>query len=222
MSVYVDDVEIPFRQMLMSHLWADTFEELLEMADKIGLARYWIQGHPTLSRGKAKNASWLHFDVAKATKRRAIAAGAILTDRYAPVIFTATQDLALALEKGDKEGARASRHRLGRMFHARIATMPTFIDVHADQINQPRPPGVPRFAVAVREPIAPPGVGLLDVIPPETFAVVYFDLIDGQAIASASAYKTIADWEKRHKDTPIDRFQLPDWVLKPPAAAEAS
>lgn len=216
MSVYVDDVELPFRTMIMCHMWADSFEELLEMADKIGLARYWIQGHPTLSRGKAKAASWVHFDVAKATKRKAMAAGAILTDRFEPIIFTSRRDLALALEKGDREWARIARVRLHRMFNARTQSMPTFLEVHRDQITLPRPPGVPSFAVAVREPI---DLGRMAETP-ESFAVVRFDLIDGEAIASASAYKTIADWEKRHKDTPIDRFQLPDWILKPPAAKE--
>jgi hypothetical protein len=47
---------------MMCHMWADTLDELMAMADRIGVARRWIQGHPQLSIGKAKNASWVHFD----------------------------------------------------------------------------------------------------------------------------------------------------------------
>lgn len=52
MSVYVDDVENGFGRMKMCHLWADTLPELLEMVDRIGVQRKWIQGHPELSFGK--------------------------------------------------------------------------------------------------------------------------------------------------------------------------
>ena len=51
MTVYVDDVEHSFGQMLMCHMWADTLDELMAMVDKIGVARKWIQGHPQLSIG---------------------------------------------------------------------------------------------------------------------------------------------------------------------------
>jgi hypothetical protein len=75
--------------MLMSHLWADTLEELLAMVDKIGVQRKWIQGHPELSFGKHKNASWVHFDIARSKKLLAIRHGAILTDIWGPVEHTA-------------------------------------------------------------------------------------------------------------------------------------
>lgn len=81
MSVYVDDVEHKFGNMLMCHLWADTHSELLEMVDKIGVKRRWLQKPP--------KASWVHFDIAKSKKALAIAAGAILTDRYGPALHTA-------------------------------------------------------------------------------------------------------------------------------------
>lgn len=93
MTVYVDDVEHPFGRMLMCHLWADTLEELLAMVDRIGVARKWIQGHPILSFGKHKNASWVHFDIAKGKKALAIAAGAVLTDQYGPMVHLARIDL---------------------------------------------------------------------------------------------------------------------------------
>lgn len=85
MTVYVDDVRHSFGRMVMCHLWADTVEELLEMVDRIGVQRKWIQGHPELSFGKHKRASWVHFDISLGMKAKAIAAGAILTDKYGPV-----------------------------------------------------------------------------------------------------------------------------------------
>ena len=89
MSVYVDTMEAPFGRMIMCHLWADTLDELLSMVDKIGVQRKWIQGHPTLSFGKHRNASWVHFDISQTKKALAIRHGAILTDRYGPLEHTA-------------------------------------------------------------------------------------------------------------------------------------
>ena len=62
MTVYVDDAEIPFRGMKMSHMIADTEEELHEMAEEIGLKRSWYQGD--------------HYDVSISKRREAIKAGA--------------------------------------------------------------------------------------------------------------------------------------------------
>jgi hypothetical protein len=89
MAVYVDDVRLPFGRMIMCHMWADTLDELLAMADRIGVQRKWIQGHPTLSFGKHRMASWVHFDISLGMKSKAIAAGAILTDMYGPSEHTA-------------------------------------------------------------------------------------------------------------------------------------
>jgi hypothetical protein len=89
MAVYVDDVRLPFGRMIMCHMWADTLDELLAMADRIGVQRKWIQGHPTPSFGKHRMASWVHFDISLGMKSKAIAAGAILTDMYGPSEHTA-------------------------------------------------------------------------------------------------------------------------------------
>ncbi len=60
----------------MCHLWTDgTVEELCQFAEKIGLPRRYLQKPP--------KASWVHFDVNLTTKKKALAAGAILTDRFA-------------------------------------------------------------------------------------------------------------------------------------------
>lgn len=81
MAVYVDDVEHRYGRMKMCHMWADTKEEMLEMADRLGIARKWIQQPP--------KASWLHFDISKGKRRQAIDAGAILTDKYGPLLHCA-------------------------------------------------------------------------------------------------------------------------------------
>jgi hypothetical protein len=77
MTVYVDDVRLPFGRMVMCHMWADSLDELLAMADRIGLARKWLQQPP--------KASWEHFDISLSLKPKALAAGAVLTDRFGPV-----------------------------------------------------------------------------------------------------------------------------------------
>ena len=85
MAVYVDDANIRYGRMKMSHLWADSLEELLAMVDAIGVNRKWIQGHPTLSFGKHRKASWVHFDISLGKKQLALARGAILTDKFGPL-----------------------------------------------------------------------------------------------------------------------------------------
>ena len=72
MTVYVDDMEAKYGRMVMCHMVADTTEELLAMADKIGVARKWLQkpGHYQE-----------HFDVCKAMRVRAVALGAVEIDR---------------------------------------------------------------------------------------------------------------------------------------------
>jgi len=88
-ACYVDDAVHPFGNMLMCHLWADSEGELLAMVDRICVDRKWIQGHPTLSHGKHREASWVHFDVAKSKRAMAVRAGAIQTDRYGPLYHLA-------------------------------------------------------------------------------------------------------------------------------------
>ena len=66
MMVYVDDMyKYPiggFRRMKMSHMIADTPEELHQMADKIGVARRWHQRD--------------HYDICMSMRRKAIDLGA--------------------------------------------------------------------------------------------------------------------------------------------------
>jgi Protein of unknown function (DUF4031) len=68
-TVYVDDMEAPFypphrpgTKYVMSHMIADSEQELHDMAEVIGLARRWFQGD--------------HYDVTQTMKDRALKAGA--------------------------------------------------------------------------------------------------------------------------------------------------
>jgi hypothetical protein len=83
MTVYVDDVRHRFGRMVMCHMWSDSLDELFAMADRIGVARKWLQRPP--------KASWVHFDICLAMKEKALAAGAVLTDKYGPSEFIARQ-----------------------------------------------------------------------------------------------------------------------------------
>ncbi|NTS31315.1 DUF4031 domain-containing protein [Phyllobacterium sp. BT25] len=112
MSVYVDDMAAPFGNMIMCHMWADTDEELLAMADKIGVHRKWIQGHPTLSFGKHRGASWVHFDIAQSKRALAVRNGAIETDRYGPLEHTARLCLAKGKETGNQTLVDYGKKRL--------------------------------------------------------------------------------------------------------------
>jgi len=74
MTIYVDDVRHNFGCMVMCHMWqspSDDYGDLLAMADNIGVARKWIQGHPTLSFGKHRLTSWVHFDISLGAKEKA-------------------------------------------------------------------------------------------------------------------------------------------------------
>jgi hypothetical protein len=65
--VYVDSANIPYRRMIMCHMMADSTEELLDMAQKIGMNVKWIQDKGTYQE---------HFDICLAMKQKALALGA--------------------------------------------------------------------------------------------------------------------------------------------------
>ncbi|MGK7663345.1 MULTISPECIES: DUF4031 domain-containing protein [unclassified Marinovum] len=68
MAVYVDNMQAQFGRMKMCHMIADSTEELLTMADRIGVARKWIQ-----AAGTARE----HFDIAMSKRVLAVEAGAL-------------------------------------------------------------------------------------------------------------------------------------------------
>lgn len=70
MGVYVDNMRAPLGRMKMCHMVADSMDELLAMADAIGVDRKWFQ--PTSSP---------HFDIALSKRGEAVRLGAVEVDR---------------------------------------------------------------------------------------------------------------------------------------------
>lgn len=68
MSVYVDNMRAAYGRMKMCHMIADSTDELLAMADRIGVARRWLQKAGTPQE---------HFDIALSRRALAVEAGAI-------------------------------------------------------------------------------------------------------------------------------------------------
>jgi len=62
----------PYGRMKMCHMIADSTEELLAMADKIGVARKWLQ-----KAGRHDE----HFDIAMSKRALAVEAGAVEVSR---------------------------------------------------------------------------------------------------------------------------------------------
>jgi Protein of unknown function (DUF4031) len=75
MTVYVGVPMWPFRNMMMCHMFADTEEELDEMAKKLGLRQSWKQGKDYSRVGRL-----VHYDIAKSKRAQAIGLGAIALD----------------------------------------------------------------------------------------------------------------------------------------------
>jgi hypothetical protein len=73
MTVYVDTAENKYGRLVLCHMLADSMDELMAMADKIGVDRKWYQGFD--------KASCPHFDIAKSKRVLAIQNGAIEIDR---------------------------------------------------------------------------------------------------------------------------------------------
>jgi hypothetical protein len=99
MTVYVDDMKAEFkpdhapgRRYVMSHMIADTDDELHAMADKIGVARKWFQGD--------------HYDIAQSKKAIAVLAGAkaITLRQLAHMVMRRRRGLSLGTpEEADVE-----------------------------------------------------------------------------------------------------------------------
>lgn len=65
--VYIDNYNAPYGRMLMCHMIADSTDELLQMVDKIGVKRKWLQHQGT---------PYEHFDICRSKKELAILNGA--------------------------------------------------------------------------------------------------------------------------------------------------
>lgn len=76
MAVYVDQERMRYGRMIMCHMLADSHQELLAMADKIGVQRKWLQ-----HAGSPKE----HFDIYLSKRTEAITHGALEADRLTVV-----------------------------------------------------------------------------------------------------------------------------------------
>lgn len=66
--IYVDSMRASYGRMKMCHMISDSTAELLDMADKIGVARKWLQ-----NAGTARE----HFDIAMSKRALAVHFGAV-------------------------------------------------------------------------------------------------------------------------------------------------
>ncbi len=96
MPVYVDNMEAKFGRMKMSHMMADTLEELHEMAYKIGLKREWFQNHK----------KYPHYDVSLSKRNLAIKHGA---REVTPIELVKIMRRKVKIKNGDSE----NRHVIG-------------------------------------------------------------------------------------------------------------
>ena len=67
--VYVDDMNIPYGRMKLCHMFADSDEELHEMAEKIGVPKKLWQS--------PQKTSGIHYDICLTKKAKAIELGAV-------------------------------------------------------------------------------------------------------------------------------------------------
>lgn len=92
MSVYVDASIYPYGRMMMCHMVADTTDELLAMADRIGVQRKWLQrgGTPTE-----------HLDICKSKRALAVDAGAQeVGHRELTAVFERKRNVGLLAPEG--------------------------------------------------------------------------------------------------------------------------
>ncbi len=128
MTVYVDNVRHRYGRMIMAHMWAETPAELFAMADKIGLNKKWLQQPP--------KASWVHFDVCLEMKAKAIAAGAILTDKYGPLEFLAKRDGNTKFLKVINDRREANKHGKHKIHKPKKAARKSFNGKRRGQSNK--------------------------------------------------------------------------------------
>lgn len=97
MTVYVDNMlrtaTVGHAHSRWSHLLADTHEELIVFADRLGLKHEWIQSAGTYRE---------HFDLTEGVRRRAIAAGA------EEITYPSGTGLVLARKRRASIGERAA------------------------------------------------------------------------------------------------------------------
>lgn len=99
MTVYVDSAFHPYGRMIMCHMFADSREELLAMAEQIGVASKWIQKRGTV---------YEHFDISKGRREKALARGAVaITRKEVGLLLRARRETPSAIlrEHGPRSGS---------------------------------------------------------------------------------------------------------------------
>lgn len=104
MAVYVDTMQASFGRMKMCHMWADTREELFDMARKIGVQLKWFQ-RPDGACEFGMRASWEHFDIAMSKRKLAVQNGAIETDMITMAEHANKQQFIYQMLNGQPEKA---------------------------------------------------------------------------------------------------------------------
>ncbi|MEO0680444.1 MAG: DUF4031 domain-containing protein [Pseudomonadota bacterium] len=76
MPVYVDHMRAPFRGRIMCHMVADRLDELMAMADRIGMQRRWFQplSHPHFDIDEPRRALAVHLGAVEVGRRDLVAA----------------------------------------------------------------------------------------------------------------------------------------------------
>ena len=87
MTIYVDDMKWPLGRMVMSHLMADSTNELREACDSLGLRQEYIQ-HPETWRE--------HLDVSQSKRQEAI-------DRLGAMEVTQREMAMMRMERRNRE-----------------------------------------------------------------------------------------------------------------------
>ena len=113
MPVYVDDMRVPARGMIMCHLIADSEEELHLMADTIGVQRKWHQAPPRHTS---------HYDISLGCRQRAIRAGAIqITMRQAAAMTARRRETGSLGPVHESEAWLREHHATRRAAEERFA-----------------------------------------------------------------------------------------------------
>lgn len=93
MAVYVDNMKARFGRMVMCHMLADSTDELLAMADRIGVRRDWLQH---------AGSTYEHFDICMSKRALAVEAGAVeITRRGVGRLLASRRSNAAQAEQGD-------------------------------------------------------------------------------------------------------------------------
>lgn len=102
MAVYVDNVNILWRNAYWCHMLADSLDELHLFAKQLGIKRHWFH----------RNASYPHYDITRAMRDYAINQGALIGSRE--LIISCAKQLKTELGGTVKHNNRLSHYQCPR------------------------------------------------------------------------------------------------------------